>query len=253
MRLVYWKCYNSANMTKRFFTLSNTDFPYNQGRFPGQASDEKILYIMREHQLFLFLRFAFVFGIGAAILLATILLGQAVSSIFSTLAFATLVPFIILLLLGFILIGSWWVFSLWKNSVAILTNKRLTKFIYTTPINRYNMSLPLEMIVDTSCHNKGFLSSYLQIGTVTARSSASSSGVATDDTGRINKKYFYLENIKYFEDLQQYINKVINLLHQTPEKLKDFRPFIPHLKGESREQFLRDNYPEYAHDYVAKE
>lgn len=240
-------------MTKRFFTLSNTDFPYNHARFPGQATDEKILYITREHKLLLFLRLAFVLAIGVAILLATVLLGQAISQIFSGLVFASFIPFIILLLLTFILIGAWWVFSLWKNSVAILTNKRLTKFVYTTPINRYNMSLPLEMIVDTSCHNKGFLSSYLKIGTITARSSASSSGVATDDNGRVNKKYFYLENVQYFEDLQQYLNKVINLLHQTPEKLKDFRPFIPHLKGESREQFLRDNYSEYAHDYVESE
>jgi hypothetical protein len=80
----------------------------------------------------------------------------------------------------------------------------------------------------------------LQIGTLTARSSASSSGVATEDADRVNKKYFYLENIKYCEDLQQYLNKVISLLRQSPAQLETFRPFIPHLKGVVREQFVKD-------------
>ena len=152
----------------------------------------------------------------------------------------------LIIFLAILLLGGWWIFSVWKKSVAILTNKRLTKFIYTTPINRYNLSLPLEMIVDTSCHNKGFLSSYLHLGTVTARSSATSSGVATDDRNRINKKYFYLENIEYFEDFQQYLNKVISVLRQDVNKLTDFRPFLPKLKGEQRQAFLRNNYPEYS-------
>jgi hypothetical protein len=229
-----------------FFTSSKIGFPYDQTRFPGQASDEKILYITREHSIFLLMRLFFIFGIGLSIILTTVLLSRTVSLIFATNVLPSIILIMLLSFCLFILIGSWWVFVLWKKSIAIVSNKRLIKFIYTTPINRYNMSLPLDMIVDTSCHNKGFLSSYLKIGSVTARSSASSSGLATADTSRINKKYFYLENIKYFEDLQQYLNKLINTLHKEPKKLSQFRPFIPHLKGEKREEFLKNNYPEYA-------
>jgi hypothetical protein len=99
------------------------------------------------------------------------------------------------------------------------------------------------MIVDTSCNNQGFIAgiahSFLQIGTLTARSSASSSGVATNDIDRINKKYFYLENIKYCEELQQYLNKILSLFNSSPTSLATFRPFIPHLKGEAREKFIK--------------
>ena len=196
--------------------------------------------------MFLIIRLLFVFGVGLSIILAIILFNKTINLIFSTNVLPGVTLIMLLIFSLFILIGAWWVFTLWKKSIAIVTNKRLIKFIYTTPINRYNMSLPLDMIVDTSCHNKGFLSSYLKIGSITARSSASSSGLATADTSRINKKYFYLENIKYFEDLQQYLNKLINTLHKEPEKLNKFRPFIPHLKGEKREEFLRNNYPDYA-------
>ena len=232
--------------SKSFFISNDISFPYDQSRFPGQASDESILYATREHSIFLIIRLLFVFGVGLSIILATILFNKTINLIFSTNVLPGVILIMLLIFSLFILIGAWWVFILWKKSIAIVTNKRLIKFIYTTPINRYNMSLPLDMIVDTSCHNKGFLSSYLKIGSITARSSASSSGLATADTSRINKKYFYLENIKYFEDLQQYLNKLINTLHKEPEKLNKFRPFIPHLKGEKREEFLRNNYPDYA-------
>ena len=226
------------------FTLKHFSFPYKE-RFPGQATEEKILYVTREHRLFLIIRLLFVLGIALAIVLATSLLTNALGNIFGRNFMGVVLPVVFLLMGAFALIGSYWVFAQWQKSVAILTDQRLTKFIYTTPFNRYTMSLPLEMIVDTSCNNKGLLSSWLKIGTLTARSSASSSGVATDDTNRINKKYFYLENVKYFEDLQQYLSKILSLLHKEPAKLAKMRPFIPHLKGEKRQRFLEENFPEY--------
>ncbi len=229
-----------------FFVLENNHFPYDQLRFPGQGSDEKILYVTREHFLFLIFRLLFVLLIGSSIILASVILNKVLGQFLNNQFSSSIFLIIILLFFSFMIIGAWWVFSLWKKSVAIVTNKRLIKFIYTTPVNRYNMSLPLEMIVDTSCHNKGFLSSYLNIGSITARSSASSSGVATEDVSRVNKKYFYLENIQYFEDLQQYLNKLIYVLHNQASAMNDFRPFLANLKGEAREQFLRANYPQYA-------
>ena len=66
--------------------------------------------------------------------------------------------------------------------------------------------------------------------------------MATDDVDRVNKKYFYLENIQYCEDLQQYLNKILSMLHNSPEKLLNFRPFVPNLKAEARAKFLQENY-----------
>lgn len=230
------------------FELATFTFPYDQHRFPGQAEDERILYITREHKLFLWQRLAFVLLLAAAIVMASYVFGLAWRQIFgSSLAVLTL-PVALMTSTAFAAIGWWWTHGVWKKSLAIVTNRRLLKVIYTTPFNRYNQSLPLEMIVDTSCNNQGLAQglthSWLQIGTLTARSSASSSGVATEDTARVNKKYFYLENIQYCEDLQQYINKIISLLHQSPAKLTDFRPFIPHPRGSKREQ-LFDAYTKH--------
>ncbi len=226
------------------FEVKQFSFPYDQHRFPGQATDERILYVTREHVLFLWLRIAFVLLLTAGILMASYVFGLAFRQIFPANSLGFTLPITLLLAGVFAATGWWWVHGIWHKSLAIVTNKRLIKIIYTTPVNRYNQSLPLEMIVDTSCNNQGFVEgvahAWLQIGTLTARSSASSSGVATEDTDRVNKKYFYLENIQYCEDLQQYLNKIISLLHQSPEQLQAFRPFIPHLKGELRQKFLED-------------
>jgi len=230
----------------KIFQAQKIIFPYDQNRFSGQATDERILYMTREFELFLFIKMLFVILIAVAISLAAWVFSLAFKNIFSVSSISFLLPLTFVLVSAFAVIGFWWVYSLWQKSLAILTNKRLIKIIYTTPFNRYNQSLPLEMIVDTSCNNQGFFEgvahSLLKVGTLTARSSASSSGVSTEDTDRVNKKYFYLENIKYCEDLQQYLNKILSLLSRSPAELETFRPFIPHLKGEAREKFIKENY-----------
>jgi hypothetical protein len=144
----------------------------------------------------------------------------------------------------FLVIGWWWATELYKKSIAIITNKRLVKFISTTPFNRHNLSLPLDMVVDTGAYSKGVLQALFKLGTFTARSSAASSGVATDDPERVNKKYFYIENVGNAEDIHHYLSKVLFVFRQDWKKLENYRPFLPHLKGEARKQFM-SQYPEY--------
>lgn len=224
------------------FTVERFEFPYLY-KFPGQSSDERILFVTRESDVILIFRqvavivsAAFVFIVGYVIAqMLRNFLGDIVGLIEVFAAFAAI---------AFGLAGLWWVTTLWKKSIALITNKRLSKFIYTTPWNRHNLSLPLDMIVDTGAYSKGFLQAFFKLGTFTARSSASSSGVATDDPGRVNKKYFYIENVINAEDIHHYLHKVLFVFRQDWQKLDTFRPFLPHLKGEARKEFMRQ-FPEY--------
>lgn len=225
------------------FTVDRYEFPYLY-KFPGQSSDERILFITRESDVMLFFRQILVSLAAGAIFLA----GYAMSRLVDGFLGAAFGGAVELLFAGiaifFALAGYWWVTTLWKRSIALITNKRLSKFIYTTPWNRHNLSLPLDMIVDTGAYSKGFLQAFFKLGTFTARSSASSSGVATDDNSRINKKYFYIENVISAEDIHNYIHKVLFVFRQDWKRLDDFRPFLPHLKGEARKDFMKQ-YPEY--------
>jgi hypothetical protein len=225
------------------FTVDQFAFPYLY-KFPGQSSDERILFVTRESEVVLMLRqlvaviaavFIFVAGFALGRLLAS-LVGEGIAG---TVELLSAVAAVIFGMLGF-----WWVTTLWKRSIALITTKRLTKFIYTTPWNRHNLSLPLDMIVDTGAYSKGFIQAFFQLGTFTARSSASSSGAATDDPQRVNKKYFYIENVINAEDIHHYLHKVLFVFRQDWKKLEDFRPFLPHLKGEARKEFMKQ-FPEY--------
>ncbi|MBD3250081.1 MAG: hypothetical protein GF381_00695 [Candidatus Pacebacteria bacterium] len=230
---------------KKIFDLDQFQFPYNY-KFPGQASDEKILYITRENKIMLLARRVTVIVAAGGIFLAGQALSYMLSQFQAGVSLAGLVQLAsFVFALAFLLLGWWWVSSTWKKSLALVTTKRLTKFIYTTPASRHSLSLPLEMIVDTGAYTKGFFQTYLGLGTFTARSSAASSGVATDDNTRINKKYFYIENIRKAEDLQHYVAKLLAAVKKHPDHLDTFRPFIPDLKGESRAQFIKDNFPDY--------
>jgi hypothetical protein len=228
---------------QNIFSIEHFRFPYDF-KFPGQASDERILFVTRESEIMLLVRrivvvvtagVIFFCGYGLGIVAGSVL-GIAAGSLFELISAVIAIIFLI--------VGFWWTTVLWKKSLALITNKRLIKFIYTTPWNRHNLSLPLDMIVDTGAYSKGFLQALFRLGTFTARSSASSSGVATDDPARVNKKYFYIDNVANSEDIHHYINKVLFVYRQDWQKLANFRPFLPNLKGDDRKEFMKQ-YPEY--------
>lgn len=225
------------------FTAKEFKYPYTDYRFPGQSSDEVILFVGRENSAILWWH-------RCLVILVSILLFGTVAWVSGSLQknFGVKIPTIIPTItffasIGIALFGWWWASALWRKSIGLITNRRLTKFIFTTPFNRHNFSLPLDMVVDTGAYRKGFKQAIFNLETFTARSSASSSGRSTDNPDRINKKYFYLENIKMAEDLQHYVNKLLYAFRHHQEYLISFRPFISKKMG-NREDLI-NSYPDY--------
>jgi len=232
-------------MAKNLFEISNFEFPYLY-KFPGQATDEKILFVTRENGSMLLVRRVFVLGAALILLLSGWGLGKMLSDLVGFQIGSIIQFFSLIFSMIFALIGWWWVSVLWQKSICIVTTQRLTKYVYTTPFNRHILSLPLDQIVDTGAYTKGFVQAVFRLGTFTARNAASSSGIATDSNNkrRINKKYFYIKNISIAEDLQHYISKVLEAHRHHLDKIKTFRPFIPKMKGGVRAEFMK-KYPQY--------
>ncbi|MEK7166233.1 MAG: hypothetical protein AAB874_05500 [Patescibacteria group bacterium] len=207
-------------------------FPYSDIRFPGQASDERILYVAREAKVMRFLRSVFVL-LAAAMLL---IVSQIVLGILTQMANVELGLWqVVLFAVGIVFgaVGLWWVNTTWQKSVFIITNRRLTKFIYVTPWNRYNLSVTLDMIEDTGAYSRGYFEALVKIGTFTARSAA----------GNREEKYFFVDHVEYAEDLANYVNKVLFMFKNDVAKLDTFRPFITE-KGAAREHFIKE-HPEF--------
>jgi len=214
------------------FSVTDFAFPYDKLRFPGQASDERILYVGRESAIMLYLRLAFVF-VAALMLTAVAML--IISTLSNFLGNPVTILSLTALILGFLfgMIGAWWMYTTWKKSIFVITNRRLTKFIYVTPWNRYNLSVTLDMIEDTGAYSRGYFQALLHIGTFTARSAA----------GNREEKYFFVDNVEHGEDLANYVNKVLFMFKHDVSKLDTFRPFVSAKSGD-RDQQIKD-HPEF--------
>lgn len=214
------------------FDIKHFHFPYEGIKFPGQHSEEKILFITREgilmlkFKLFVFFAtyfFGLIFGIY------TFKNTSFINFDFSSYLLAFI--FLWTLLYAF---AYWWIRIIYRKNLFIITTRRLTKFIHTTPWTRYQMSLGLDKIVDTGAYRKGFLQMIFSYGYFVARSAA----------GAI--KNFKIINISFAEDLHNYVNKLLFVFNEKANDLDKFRPFIPHLKGEARDNFVRKVAPQYS-------
>lgn len=181
--------------------------------FPGKAEDEKILYATREAPMMLMVRLVW-FSVVVAL---TMLVGSLmIANMGKMLGFAYGGLIALVLLIGGIVMfgGLWWVAQVYKKTIFIITTRRLTKFIHTTPWTRYQMSLGLDKVVDSGTYNKGYIQAILKLGTFVARSSAG------------NIKNFKIENIHYAEDLHNWMNKLMFTFNKDVAELDSFRPFV---------------------------
>lgn len=195
--------------------LETADFqaPYTDLIFPGKAEDEKILYVTRESPIMLGARLT---GFSLIAAMAMVIGAILTSYTGEKIGVATDLLVVLLLLVGAVVMfgGMWWIYRVHQKTVFIITTRRLTKFIHTTPWTRYQMSLGLDKVVDSAAYSKGYLQSIFGLGTFVARSSAG------------NIKNFKIENIHYAEDLHNWMNKLMFVFAKDLGKLDEFRPFI---------------------------
>lgn len=203
-------------------------FPYKNFKFPGQYTEEKILYATRQAPIFYKLKLT-------TAIIGFLFFDLVVFFIFSSVKIFSLNgPAIVLtLLLNLIALPLifYWVKITYDKTVFIITNKRLTQFVQTSPFTCYQLSLALNQIVDTAALKHNYLQSILKVGNLFARSSAGAEGD------------FLVQNIEAHEDLHNYLNKLLSKYAQSKNKekaLSKARPFILKLKGKAREEFLKN-------------
>lgn len=209
-------------------------FPYTNLHFAGMNSGEKILFVTRESVTMLRLR---LFYLGITILM---LIGMGTSFIRILIpysSFFSLVELPFILLCAVVFIGAfWWISETYRKSVFIITTRRLTKIIYTTPFTWYQFSLGLDEIADTGSYSSTYFEALFHLGYFVARSGAAA------------VKNFKIVNITFSADLHNYVNKLLYAFKHHQEKIDTFRPFIPHLKGERRKEYLK-NYEEFKTEF----
>lgn len=195
------------------FEAADFDKNYEDIVFPGKAEDEKILYVTREAPMMLLVRLTgFMFIVAIAVLVGALMVGN----MGKMLEFEVGGMILIILLIGAIVMigGLWWIAQVFSKTLFIITTRRLTKFIHTTPWTRYQMSLGLDKVVDSGAYSKGYVQALFGLGTFVARSSAG------------NIKNFKIENIHFAEDLHNWMNKLMFIFNKSTAELDQFKPFV---------------------------
>ena len=219
---------------KDIFHLHNFAFPYTDIRFPGMSREERILFVTRESDTMQKMQLVglsiiciFVFALGMLLL-------SLLQQIIPQLGWGR---WILAVLTGSIfLIGLWWITETHRKSLFIITTRRLTKIIYTTPFTWYQFSLGLDEIEDTGSYSSSYFEALFGLGYFVARSGAAAI------------KNFKIVNITFAQDLHNYVNKLLYVFKHHPNKINQFRPFIPYMKGEARER-LFEKYSEYKTEF----
>lgn len=201
------------------FETADFRAPYKDLRFPGQAEDEKILYVTRESSIMMAVRLTMFFLATAAAIVVGAVMVSTTGEMFQI---GTDAIVAVIMFLGAVVMfgGLWWVWQVYQKTLFIITTRRLTKFIHTTPWNRYQMSLGLDKVVDSGAYSKGYIQAMFGLGTFVARSGAG------------NIKNFKIVNIHMAEDLHNWMNKLMFVFNKEQAKLDEFRPFAAKKVGQ---------------------
>jgi hypothetical protein len=201
-------------------------FPYKNFLFPGMHTEEKVLYATRQHPLLLKWRLV-------VILSALAFLDGVVFLIARSFVPAGALAGVVLALAGFSGVAGvvfwWWIKVTYEKTLFVVTNRRLTQFVQTSPFTGYQLSLAFDQVVDTAASTHNYLQKIFGFGSLFARSSAGAQGD------------FLVENLQFHKDLHNWLSKLLTQYAQKADKeqaLVGFRPFVPGLKGEARKQFL---------------
>jgi hypothetical protein len=209
------------------FDESVFEFPYEGYQFPGQHTEERILYITRVHPLVFWWRLVLVTGVFGLLALMARWLGGYLAGVFGLeLSAGWWLGLLVVWLLSYCF-AIWWVSKTYRRTVFVVTTRRLTQFVFTTPWTHYQLSLSHDEIVDTAATTHSYLQSMFGFGDLFARSSA---GAVGD---------FLVENIAVHKDLHNWLSKLQHRRREG-EKLDKVRPFVPNLKGEERKRFLEE-------------
>ena len=188
--------------------------------FTGKHQDEVVLYVSRMHHLALIKNVVLICCAIALLLSFIWTFGRGLVGFI--IPINTLITTTILIVAAWIF-SLWWTWVIWSKTYFVITDRRLVKLGYHSPLTSYQLSANLSELQDSAATSRSVLEQILGIGTFYARTSAA----AIFD--------FHFEYLAFHRDLHNYVNKLLHTLRHDPkaaETLKAFRPFIPKKSGE---------------------
>ena len=196
-------------------------------KFDGQHSDEIVLYTVHEHPIVVMASYIKV-ALAAGVALISTMIAAGVLPDYSGLimGFGWLLTFIIGA--G----GAWVVHSGEDKNVAYITDRRIVRFHASSPFTVNTRALAWDEAVKVKTYSPNFIWRTMNVGTVVVH--AKSTVLTTQETrdkNAVTDDDVEIDNVYYYRDLGNYIDKLLYLNRSDRKKLKEVKPFVPKPRG----------------------
>lgn len=183
--------------------------------FDGQQEGERILYTMTPHPFakrLAIMRILFLSVFFVAVL-------WVIASIVPAAAAALRISGILLGLL-LLVIGTWWNVKVYNKAKTYITDRRIIRFDVVSPFFTTKRALFWNEALKAKAYAPNILYRSLKIGTIDVKPQLSE-----HEDVRVTDVY-------YFEDLANYIDKILFTFKNKPGEIAAIKPFVPKAKGQ---------------------
>lgn len=183
--------------------------------FEGQQTNERILYTITPHPFSKYIAIGKIVFLSILFYFVLHLLSTVVPTVVSVLRLIGLI--LSLLLLG---LGVWWNNTVYGKSRAYITDRRIIRFDVVSPFFSTKRALFWNETLKAKAYAPNLLFRSLKIGTLEVEPHMS------------EHDNVIVRDVYYFEDLANYIDKILYLCKNKPEEIAILRPFIPKPRGQ---------------------
>lgn len=183
--------------------------------FDGQQSDERVLYVVLPHVYAKYLAIARLIGLVVLLFLVLMLISSIVPMASTILVIVGVFVSAMLLITGI-----WWNQTVYNRSKTYITDRRIVRFDVASPFFQTKRALFWNEALKAKGFAPNLLFRTLHIGTVLVEPH-----MANAEDVRIN-------DVHYFEDLANYIDKILYTFKNKPAEISSIQPFVPKPRGQ---------------------
>jgi len=183
--------------------------------FDGQQEEEQVLYIITPHPIHKYLAAARLLFLSLFFFIVLWVIGSIVPAL--TMGFRIAGCVVAILLLG---IGFWWNNIVFNKSRTYITDRRIIRFDVVSPFFTTKRALFWNEALKAKAYAPNIFFRSMNIGTIIVEPQ-----LADHENIRITDVY-------YFEDLANYIDKILFTFKNKPSDISSIKPFVPKEKGQ---------------------
>lgn len=199
----------------------------NTNSFYGQQEGEKILAVVMSHPIGKWMSLAKMYAGAAFIWIGGIIISTQLPQGAGSIDTISLIIAIFVAMLATIAIN-----KMEENAATYITNRRIVRFYAHNPFATSVRTLTWDQASKTKTFPQNLLYKMLMIGTVIVHAKATVINAELPLSGKtIESDDVELENVYYYKDLGNYIDKIIYLFNREPENLDNIKPFVAKPKG----------------------